>query len=127
MLSGSCLCGGVRYEISGPLSSALYCHCAQCRKASGSSFATNASVARRDFAFIAGEELLGEFESSPGQVRCFCRRCGSPLVKRNAAKPEELRVRMGTLDGDPGIRIAAHIFAASKAPWTELSDGLPQL
>jgi hypothetical protein len=126
MLEGSCLCGSVRYEISGKLSPAVYCHCTQCRKASGSSFTTNASVARSDFTFVSGEALVGEFESSPGQFRCFCTRCGSPLVKRNEAKPEELRVRLGTLDSDPGIQVAAHIFVDSKAPWTVIADDLPQ-
>lgn len=126
MLRGSCLCGGVRYAVSGTLGPAVYCHCGQCRKASGSSFATNASVAREGFRFVAGEELVGSYESSPGRLRCFCRRCGSPLVKRDAARPDELRVRLGTLDDDPGIPVAAHIFVGSRAPWTEIGDDLPQ-
>lgn len=126
LIQGSCLCGRVRYRISGDLSPAVYCHCTWCRKASGSSFATNASVARDAFAFVAGEELVGEYESSPGQFRCFCTRCGSPLVKRNAARPDELRVRLGTLDDDPKVQAVAHIFVRSKAPWMVIADDLPQ-
>ena len=103
MIRGSCLCGAIRYEITGPLSAAIYCHCTQCRKATGSSFATNAAVDAKDFRFVAGEELLSHFESSPGQFRKFCSGCGSPLVKTYANRPEVVRLRLGTLDDDPGI------------------------
>ena len=126
MLEGSCLCGGVRYEIDGKLGPSIHCHCGQCRKASGASFTTNASVRTADFRFVEGKSLVREFESSPGQFRCFCTRCGSPLIKRIAAKPEELRLRLGTLDSDPGTKPAAHIFFSFKAPWTAITDDLPQ-
>ena len=68
MLQGSCLCGGVRYEIRGGVGPSLHCHCVQCRKASGASFTTNASVAAEAFRFVEGESLLGQFESSPRPV-----------------------------------------------------------
>ena len=126
MLEGSCLCGGVRYEISGELGPSVHCHCGQCRKASGTSFATNASVPTGDFRFVEGESLVARFESSPGQFRCFCSRCGSPLIKRIAAKPEEVRIRLGTLDSDPGTKPVAHIFVSFKAPWVAITDELPQ-
>lgn len=126
MLEGSCLCGGVRYRVDGKLGPSVHCHCGQCRKASGASFTTNASVAAADFRFVEGESLVGRFESSPGQFRCFCTRCGSPLVKRNEAKPDEVRIRLGTLDSDPETTPAAHIFVSFKAPWTRITDDLPQ-
>lgn len=126
MIQGSCLCGGVRYEISGELSPAVYCHCVQCRKASGTSFTTNASLPADAFRFLSGESLVGEFESSPGQFRRFCTRCGSPLLKRYADKPDLLRLRLGTLDTDPGVAVTAHIFVRSKAPWVQIADDIPQ-
>ncbi len=126
MLRGGCLCGGVRYEIDGGLGPAVHCHCTQCRKASGASFATNASLDAKDFRFVSGEELMGEFESSPGQFRRFCTRCGSQVVKRFADKPEILRVRMGTLDDDPEVEVVAHVFLRSKTPWLEIADEIPQ-
>lgn len=126
MLEGSCLCGSVRYEIQGELGPSVHCHCVQCRKASGASVTTNASVAASDFRFVQGEALVGEFESSPGNIRCFCTKCGSPLIKRIAADPSKLRFRLGTLDSDPKTRPAAHIFLRSKAPWTVITDDLPQ-
>ncbi len=126
MLTGSCLCGGVQYEIVGKLGPSIHCHCGQCRKASGASFTTNASVPASEFRFVAGEALVGRWESSPGQFRCFCTRCGSPLIKLIDAKPEEVRLRLGTLDSDPETTPAAHIFVSSKAPWTVIADDLPQ-
>jgi hypothetical protein len=127
MLSGSCLCGGIRYEIDAALGPVTNCHCSRCRKASGAAFASNASVPAASFRFVAGAELLKEWESSPGVRRCFCGRCGSPILKRHDARPETLRLRLGTLDTDPGVKPSRHIFVGSKAPWVEITDGLPTL
>ena len=125
MLKGSCLCTGIQYEIDENLGPVTNCHCVQCRKASGASFATNASVPAGSLRFVAGAELLKEWESTPGIRRCFCGRCGSPILKRTDARPENIRLRLGTLDTDPGIKPFRHIFVASKAAWTEITDNLP--
>jgi len=127
VLTGRCLCEGIRYEISGELAPLGYCHCKQCQRASGSAFAANSTVARRDLRFVAGEELLREYESSPGRFRVFCSRCGSPVYKRVSEQPDSVRIRLGTLDGDPKLRARVHVFVASKAPWYEITDSLPQL
>ncbi len=124
---GSCLCGGVRFEITGDLGPIACCHCSQCRKASGTAFATNANVARGGHRFVVGEHLVREYESTPGKTRAFCSRCGSPLYSRTATDPDTLRIRLGTLDGDPGSRPVLHVWTASKAPWFEVTDGLPQI
>jgi hypothetical protein len=126
VLTGKCLCGGVRFEISGPVRAAVYCHCSPWRRASGSAFAANAGVAKSDFRFVAGEELLRSFESSPKKLRWFCSRCGSPIYSVIPAAPDVVRIRLGTLDGDPGIRPGFHIFVGSKAPWHEITDRLPR-
>ena len=93
MLTGSCLCGSVRFRIDGELGPAGYCHCSQCRKASGSAFAANAPVRRKYHSFTRGEGSIREFESSPGKFRAFCCHCGSPLYSRLDAEPETLRIR----------------------------------
>ena len=127
MLKGSCLCGGIRYEIDADLGPITNCHCGQCRKASGAAFASNASLPAGKFRFITGAELLKEWESSPGRRRCFCGRCGSPILKRNADQPETVRLRLGTLDTDPRIKPSRHIFVGSKAPWVDITDNLPRI
>ena len=126
MIKGSCLCGGVRYEVDGPLQAMACCHCTECRKASGAEFATNATVGVEYFRLTAGEELLAEFESSKGQARVFCGRCGSPIMKRFAAKPDQLRLRLGCLDSDIDERALAHVYVSEKPSWSEIHDGLPQ-
>jgi hypothetical protein len=126
MLRGSCLCGQVRYEVSGKLCDPLNCHCSMCRKAQGAAFRSRARVQSRDFRWTSGEHLLTFFESSPGNHRGFCRVCGSPILSKFDADGSVLSLPLGTLDDDPGIRPQMHVYVASKAPWFTISDDLPQ-
>lgn len=126
MLTGSCACGRVRYEIRGELLGPVtYCHCWRCRKHSGSSFGTTAEVRASELVFLTGEDLLASWESSPGVARFFASCCGSPIHKREDATPELLGFRLGTLDSDPGKKAELHFMLGSKAPWVEICDGLP--
>jgi hypothetical protein len=118
---GSCLCGGVKCEITGPLMRGGHCHCAKCRKAHGAAFRNRARVRVEDFKWVQGEELVEYFESSSGFHRGFCSVCGSPMVNRPDRTPE-LGIALGGLDDDPGIRPERHFFVASKAPWFEITD-----
>ena len=126
MLSGSCLCGCVRYEIDGKLGPVGHCHCVTCRKAQGGAFVTNAPVRLKYFQLLSGADSVAEYESSPGKKRCFCRSCGSPLWSRRESEPEILRIRLGLLDSDPERRPLAHVWVSEKAPWFEITDALPQ-
>lgn len=125
VVRGSCLCGGVKYEITGPLMRSGHCHCSNCRKAHGAAFRSRARVRVEDFKWVKGEGLVTYFESSPGFHRGFCSVCGSPIVNRPDRTPE-LGIALGGLDDDPGVRPERHFYAASKAPWFEITDGLPQ-
>ena len=126
MLTGHCLCGSVRYEVRGEPLALLYCHCEECRRATGSSLNTSLLVKRADFAIVSGAEAVAFHESSPGNRRHFCSRCGSPVFKHFPEPADLTTVRAGTLDSDPGLRPSAHIWVGEKAPWYEISDGLPQ-
>ncbi len=126
MLTGRCLCGGVRFEITGPPGPVVYCHCSRCRRASGSSFATNASVRSEEFRIVSGGELVREYESAPGNRRAFCSRCGSPLYGTFADLPSVRRVRLGTLDSAGGAKAVAHIWLGSKSDWFQITDQLEQ-
>ena len=124
--SGSCLCGGVRYRFSGELGPIMVCHCSRCRKANGSAFQATSPVTRADFQLQSGQELLAEYESSPGVFRVFCRICASPLYSRRMATPDVLRLRIGSLDTPVTSRPALHIFTASKAEWHDIHDDAPR-
>jgi hypothetical protein len=126
MLRGSCPCGGVRYEINGPLRGVLNCHCSMCRKAHGAAYRTRASVKAADFGWVQGEELVTYYESTPGNHRGFCRVCGSPLISRFDFDPTVYGVPLGALDDDPGKKPKLHVFVAHKAPWHDITDELPQ-
>jgi hypothetical protein len=123
-IRGSCLCGGVKFEITGPMMRPLNCHCTNCRKQHGAAFRSRVRVKTADFKWLQGEELVRFYESSPGFGRGFCSVCGSPVV--NKPSYPEYGVPLGILDDDPGMRPELHCFAASKAPWFEISDDLPQ-
>jgi hypothetical protein len=126
MLLGSCLCGGIKYEIKGELFEALNCYCSMCRKAQGAAFRSRARVRAADFRLVAGEDLLTFYESSPGNHRGFCRICGSPILTKFDSDHTVFSLPLGTLDDDPGIRAQLHVYVASKAPWFTISDDLPQ-
>ena len=126
MYEGGCLCGAVRFEIAGPIRNIVYCHCSRCRKAQGSAFATNGIAAANAFVITRGEDELTVYESMPGKTKHFCRNCGSPIASKNAADPDNVRVRIGTIESSIAERPMAHIFATSKADWEEICDDLPQ-
>lgn len=126
MYNGSCLCGKVRFKITSKIQSIIYCHCSQCRKAQGSAFATNGNVDVEGFKFILGENELTGYESSPGQTKYFCKNCGSPIISKNKAKPNKIRVRLGVIESNIIERPVAHIFVTSKANWEDIEGNLPQ-
>lgn len=124
---GSCLCGGVRYEVSGPIGTVSHCHCSMCRKAHGAAFGTYAAVARAAHVIVTGEDLLSAYRSSPEVTRVFCRVCGSPLLWRSHGDAAQWAVfSLATLD-TPVIPVRQkHIHVASRAPWFEICDAWPQ-
>lgn len=124
MIRGSCLCGDVGWESDGPMELASHCHCSRCRKTHGAAFASHGGVPEDGFRWLRGRERVRRYESSPGVFRPFCSRCGSPLPGDPA--DGRIFVPLGGVEGDPGARPLAHIFAASKAPWHEIADDLPR-
>ena len=90
-----------------------------------------------DFRWVAGEHLLKFYESPRGYQRGFCRDCGSPIINRTGPRwkapadfpnppSPQYGVALGVLDNDPQVRPQLHCFVASKAPWFEIADDLPQ-
>jgi hypothetical protein len=127
-LAGSCLCGGVRFELTEPFRRAGYCHCSRCRKHSGAGALVQGRVPRAGFRLLAGADLIRVWRPPDGgAVKAFCAVCGSSLFGGTWPDGEEVSVRLGALDGDPGIRPQDHAFVDSRAPWAVLpDDGLPR-
>jgi hypothetical protein len=122
LLTGGCLCGGVRYAITEPLVSAGYCHCTRCQRRTGAAASPQARVAPGSLRITAGEELVRDFAPAGGFVKCFCSNCGGALWSRDPDDPEVLSVRLGTFDGDPGVRPTWRTFVAYAAAWEPIPD-----
>ena len=125
MLTGSCLCGDIAFEIDGPVDTAGHCRCSMCRKFHGSASAALGTTAPEDFRWVRGAERIRTYQSSAQGYRSFCPRCGSPLPLRGEDRPFAL-VPMGNVAEDPGTRPRLHFFTGSMAPWHTIVDGLPR-
>ena len=124
--SGACLCGQVRFEIHGEIGPFAYCHCTSCRRASGTAFAANGPVRKADLKWLSGRDGIGEYESSAGKFRAFCRGCGSPIYARHQTRPDWFSFRLGLIDEDLPHAATAHFNVSEKASWHSVTDDLPQ-
>ena len=126
-LTGSCLCGAVRFEIVEPLVGAGYCHCTRCQRRTGTAASVNGSAPRGAVRVTSGEDLLRAFVPEDGAAKVFCTACGGQLWSHVRDDPEQKSVRLGTIDGDPGVRPAYHQYVAYAAAFEALpDDGLPR-
>lgn len=126
MLTGSCLCGSVAYEVDAQPGPIVHCHCRTCRKTHGSAFSSVTNVPRDRFRFIRGEDLLNAYESSPGKFRRFCSRCGSHIVAERTGQPTVL-LRLGCLDTPIEDEPRVHIWRSDAASWYDPKLQLPEL
>ena len=126
-IAGSCLCGEVRFELTREPVWAVNCHCSRCRKTSGTAFASNLFVPYDALRYTQGEDHLRSYKPPEAErfTHVFCNRCGSTLPFASATRGV-VGVPMGSLDGNPRYSPRAHIHVESRAPWFEITDGLPQ-
>ncbi len=123
-ICGSCLCGSVKYEITGNVGDIVHCHCVTCRKAHGSAFSSVAAVQDADFNLLE-QSSLKSFESSSGKKRYFCSICGSQIyAKRKGA--QHIVLRLGCVDSDIEAREDSHIWVLQKANWYQIKSDLPE-
>ena len=123
-LTGGCLCGAVRYEVGAAPVVAGYCHCTRCQRRTGSAAAVSATLVPGSLDITSGEELLASWDPPDGWKKVFCSACGGALWATNG---DVYAVRMGTFDGDPGVRPSYHQFTSYAAVWEPIpDDGLPR-
>jgi hypothetical protein len=117
----------VRFEISASFVSAGYCHCTHCQRRTGTGSSANGRVPQAGFRLLSGRERLRAFQPPQGVPKLFCASCGSALFSGDPFSDPEVAVRLGALDGDPGIRPQYRQFVRSAVPWEALpDDGLPR-
>ncbi|WP_230874741.1 GFA family protein [Methylomonas sp. LL1] len=124
---GGCLCGAVKYQVSGNPERFYHCHCSRCRKSSGTGHATNLFLANADLAFTAGESLVKQFKVPDAKrfTRQFCSECGSQ-VARFVPELNGVVVPAGSLDDEIPIKPQARIFWHSRTDWSCDGDTLPR-
>jgi hypothetical protein len=126
-MRGSCLCGGVRFEIREPFISLTFCHCTNCKRISGGVGTANGR-ARADWIEVKqGRELLTTYQPDEGTAKTFCSACGSNLFGGGWPESEHASVRLSAIDEGLEQKPEEHIFVRSVAPWETLpDDGLPR-
>jgi hypothetical protein len=121
-LTGGCLCGRVRYEVSAPPLAVGYCHCTRCQRRTGTAASAQARLAPGSFRITQGEELVRAYTPPDGFPKCFCSSCGGALWSTNPEDGRVASVRLGTFDGDPGLRPTFRAFVTYAAPWEPIPD-----
>jgi hypothetical protein len=121
-LTGGCGCGAVRFEIRAELGPARYCHCTRCQRRSGTAASASAEIAPGSLVVTEGGDHVRGWTPPGGREKAFCVLCGSALFIRDPGSGEIAGVRLGALDGDPGVRPSARQFVAYAAAWEPIPD-----
>jgi hypothetical protein len=126
-LSGSCLCGSVRFEIEAPFEHFLYCHCSRCRKATGTAHAANIVVAPERFRWTAGEDQVARYDLPTARsfATAFCKHCGAPMPHPTRSRTRVI-VPAGSLDDVTEARPSVHAYWGSRTAWFEDDPDLPK-
>jgi hypothetical protein len=126
-MTGHCLCGAVRFELTQPVESWGWCHCTRCRRRTGSSASPQAAIDGSSLRILAGEELIRAYRPPVGFEKLFCSACGSALFSRSPSEPQRMSVRLGVLDEPPAAPASWRQFVDSAAPWDPIpDDGVPR-
>jgi hypothetical protein len=115
----------VRYAADAELGPIIHCHCETCRRTHGSAFSSIAAIPRARFRWVAGEEFLSSFESSPGKFRRFCSVCGSHVMAERIASAHVM-LRLGCLDTKVKPQALGHIWRSDGASWYDPNELLPE-
>jgi hypothetical protein len=124
-ITGGCNCGAVRFEVTEPFEASMYCHCTRCQRRTGTAASVNGRTRPGAFRIVQGEDRIRAWNPpDAGAAKHFCGDCGSALFSRSEGS---VGVRLGAVDGDPGIRPSYHQYVAYAAAWEPIpDDGLPR-
>jgi hypothetical protein len=126
-LGGSCACGHVRFAVTAPFLTAGYCHCKRCQRRSGTVSTLNAIAHASAFTLVSGGDAVRTWRPPDGRPKSFCERCGGHVFSGDPRNDETVGVRLGAVDGDPGIRPRWRQWLESAPDWDPIpEDGLPR-
>lgn len=126
MIKGSCLCGQIKFEITGDVVLSRYCHCVNCRKFSGTARAAWGLAQASEFTHNATDQNIGGFDTGSGSLRRFCTGCGSPLWFEPTDLPAYVGIALGAIDEGSPTPPQMHVWTQSSPLWEEIADRLPQ-
>jgi hypothetical protein len=119
-ITGGCNCGAVRFEVSEPFEASMYCHCTRCQRRTGTAASVNGRTNPDAFRIVQGEDRIRSWDPpDAGAEKFFCGDCGSALFSRS---PATVGIRLGAVDGDPGVRPSCRQYVAYAAVWEPLPD-----
>ena len=126
--SGSCLCGSVKFKVTGPVKFVAHDHCSICRKAHGATFVTWCGVKSEteQFQLLSGNDCLTSYQSTKEAERQFCKICGSQMFFRSNNWPGEVHFTRASIDQEMFEKPKAHVYYSDKASWLEYEDELPK-
>jgi len=123
---GGCLCGKLRYSVTGDPIAVVVCHCGQCQKQSSSAFGMTMLVKRSAFKWLAGEPRAVDMVADSGNAKrgLFCGDCGSRIRNESDTRPDTYNVKPGTLDDRSWFEPIVHVWTSTKQPWTVIPEGV---
>ena len=126
-LTGSCACGNVRFQVTGPFRTAGYCHCHRCQHRAGTPWSMNGMVAPQDVEILAGANSITYWRPEDGLAKAFCANCGGHVWSGEPGVGDVVGIRFGALHGDPGIQPQWRQWVSSAPDWVPIpDDGLPR-
>ncbi len=120
IMEGGCLCGAIRYSVSGVPFAAEYCHCRMCQKSAGAVVVNWMDFRAEQLTWTVGKPA--EYESSESVRRGFCAECGSTLSFRDTRYPDYLSLTIASLDDPNLVRPTYHIYSESQVKWLNIDD-----
>ncbi|MEM7078585.1 MAG: GFA family protein [Pseudomonadota bacterium] len=128
-MTGQCLCGAIRYEITANFALTGVCHCKNCQRQGGSAFSTLAGVPTAALKITGTPKMFQDQDTDSGNPveRYFCGACGSPIYSALPGQPDMVFLKTGTLDNTGDFKVQFHVWCDSKQPWVQLEEGVPAI
>ena len=119
---GGCLCGAVRYKLTGAVFRQFVCYCRDCQRSGGSILHAAVMVPRAGFTITNGELRTYRSKADSGRTiaRSFCPICGSGIINELEFRPDHVVIKAGTLDDPSLVNPTYEVYARSKTPWVSI-------
>jgi hypothetical protein len=127
IVAGSCLCGGVGFDIDGTLQRVVNCHCSLCRRSRGTAYGSTLFTSPDRFRWTRGTDRIRAYRLPPPRTyeTDFCTICGS-IVPTIIPDFRLALVPAGSIDTALQPLPGLHIYVGSKAAWHDITDSWPQ-